>query len=107
MVASEKQEVVGLRKNPQHKEIQRYYYAVFLKQGGGYIASHFVFFTVHLYYIHSSMYISEFKSQSKEDMHPVRALYLFFPHPQHLIQQRNCLDVIYEFHPKCENKGFI
>lgn len=63
-------------------------------------------FTVHLYNIHSSVYISEFKSQSKEDMHPVRALCLF-SHLPYLIQHRDCLDVIYEFHPKCENKGFI
>lgn len=87
------------------RETQTYYYVLFLRQGGEYIAVHFVMYTVHLYYIHSSVYISEFKSQFKEDIHLVRALCLFST--SCITDLTYCLDVIYEFNPKFENKGFI
>ena len=76
-VTSERQEVVGLRRDPQHREIQRYY-VLFLEQDGGYIAVCVIIFTVHLYYIHSSIYISEFKSQSMKGDHASPFITFFF-----------------------------
>ena len=42
VVTSERQEVIGLGRDPRHREIQRYCYVLFLKLGGGYIAVHFI-----------------------------------------------------------------
>lgn len=83
MVTSESQEVMGLGRT---RGIRKYRGIVmldseallFFRLGEGYIAVHFIIFTVHLHYMPSSMFVSECKSQSKEGCHPVKALCLFF-----------------------------
>lgn len=83
MITSDSQEVMGLGRT---HGIGKYRGIVlsnseellFFRLGGGYIAAHFIIFTVHLHDMPSSIFVSECESQPKEGCHPVTALCLFF-----------------------------